>query len=67
MLRRSLELSGSIASLLQVSSTCADAATAMFDCSPSTTWCSHGFSVTDAQVTTVVNLLNFRLVLAISF
>jgi len=36
VLRRSLELSGSIASLLQVSSTCADAATAMFDCSPST-------------------------------
>jgi len=30
-------------------------------------WCSHGFNVPDAQVTTVVNLLNFRLVLAISF
>jgi len=36
VLRRSLELSGSIASFLQVSSTCADAATAMFDCSSST-------------------------------
>ena len=34
--RRSLELYGSIASFLQVSSACADAATAMFDYSPST-------------------------------